>query len=311
MGTHAVSAWLCLSLLRRRCCFFGHSPEEVAAESKVLRDHPVLGRDVAATASLDELAERVTRLERVVEQIAVDGLQHVPQERVQNSVGEQIGAVPALQIWEPIEGPHVVPQERVQNRMPDQERVQNRTPEQILDVLVRQITEDGLPVVPQERVQNRVAEQIVGIPVPQLMEAVVEVTPQECVQKCTLEKIVDVLLPQIVEERVRLCTQEQIVDVLVPQIVEEIVERLVDVGAPVPQITEDILDSVPLEDVGSVVPLSNALIPHVTEFADEVRDIPLQRIWCIFEEDGSAFCGTDCGRACAARHGDHWECAGK
>ena len=46
----------------------------------------------------------------------------------------------------------------------------------------------------------------------------------------------------------------------------------------------EILDSVP----GSVVPLSNALIPHVTEFADEVRDTPLQRIWCIFEEVGSA-----------------------
>ena len=63
------------------------------------RDHPVLGRDVAATASLDELAERVTRLERIVEQIVgvpmpkiVEGdvvvLQHVPQERVQNSVVE-------------------------------------------------------------------------------------------------------------------------------------------------------------------------------------------------------------------------------
>ena len=48
------------------------------------------------------------------------------------------------------------------------------------------------------------------------------------------------------------------------------------------------MEKVPLEDVGSVVPLSNALIPHVTEFVDEVRDIPLQRIWCIFEEDGSA-----------------------
>ena len=32
----------------------------------------------------------------------------------------------------------------------------------------------------------------------------------------------------------------------------------------------------------------DALIPHVTEFVDEVRDIPPQRIWCIFEEDWSA-----------------------
>ena len=44
------------------------------------RDHPVLGCDVAATA-LDRLAERVTRLERVVEQIA---------------------GAPVPQIWEPI-----------------------------------------------------------------------------------------------------------------------------------------------------------------------------------------------------------------
>ena len=65
-------------------------------------DHPVLGRDVAATASLDELAERVTRLERVVEQIVgvpmpkiVEG--DVPQERVQNSVVELIGGVPVPQ----------------------------------------------------------------------------------------------------------------------------------------------------------------------------------------------------------------------
>ena len=65
MGTHPVYC----HYLRRRCCFCGHSPEEVAAESEVGRDHPVLGCDVAVTA-LDGLAGRVTRLERVVEQIA-------------------------------------------------------------------------------------------------------------------------------------------------------------------------------------------------------------------------------------------------
>ena len=50
------------------------------------RDHPVLGCDVAATA-LDGLAERVTRLERVVEQIA---------------------GAPVPQIWEPIEACKIV-----------------------------------------------------------------------------------------------------------------------------------------------------------------------------------------------------------
>ena len=53
--------------LRRRCCFFGHSPEEVAAESEVGWDHPVLCRDNAAPA--DGLMDRVVRLERIVEQI--------------------------------------------------------------------------------------------------------------------------------------------------------------------------------------------------------------------------------------------------
>ena len=50
----------------RRCCFFGHSSEEVAAASEVGRDHPMPCSDVAATASLDEVAVRVQRLEQIV-----------------------------------------------------------------------------------------------------------------------------------------------------------------------------------------------------------------------------------------------------
>ena len=70
------------------------------------RDHPVPCRDVAATASLDELAERVTLLERVVEQIAgapvpqilegvVDSLQHVQQERAEFRRGAYWGRASA------------------------------------------------------------------------------------------------------------------------------------------------------------------------------------------------------------------------
>ena len=92
--------------------------------------------------SLDDVAASLgTRLRKwqrrrggtiLVEQIAgapvpqilesfVDGVQHVPKERVQNRVGEQIGAVPVPQIWEPIgEGVQFAPQERVLSRTQEQ-----------------------------------------------------------------------------------------------------------------------------------------------------------------------------------------------
>ena len=124
---------------------FGHSPEEVAAESEVGRDHPVLRRDNAAPA--DGLMDRVPRLERIVEQIGsvllpqnmkdiVKGVQHVPEKRAQNSVVEQIAGVPAPQIWEPS---RLIPQER-----------ENRTQEPVVGV-------------PDEE------EEIAAVPVPQIM----------------------------------------------------------------------------------------------------------------------------------------------
>ena len=172
---------------RRRCCFFGHSPGEVAAESEVGRDHPVPCRDVAATA-LNELTKEVQRLERVLEQIGgvsvpqlteslVDDPQRAPQEHVRNCVVEQIKSVLVPQIWEPVVDLQLVPQERVQNRLGEdfmdvpvplikdeivdsvqvspQERVQNLARELFVDVPMPQIKEDGLQLVPQERVQNR------------------------------------------------------------------------------------------------------------------------------------------------------------
>ena len=117
--------------LRRRCCFFGHSPEEVAAESKVGRDHPVRCRDDAAPAGLGSM-------ERVVEQI--------------------VGA-PVPQIWEPVvEGVQLAPQERVQNR----------ARELVVDLPVPQIKED-VPVSQtmeklgdfvQPVIQERILDQI-------------------------------------------------------------------------------------------------------------------------------------------------------
>ena len=215
----------------RGACWFGHDDD--------LEGVPPC-RDVAATscrvdaATASDLVVRVRRLERIVEQIGgvlvpqilegdVDVLQHIPQERVQNSAVELIGGVPAPQIWEPIvDGPHHVPRERVQNR----------TPEQIMGSPVPQIMEDGLPVVPLEREQNRTPEQIVGVPVPQIMEDGLPVVPQERVQHRTSEQIADSPVPQFMgadveimhappQERVLHRTPEPIVDVPVPHIKED------------------------------------------------------------------------------------------
>ena len=84
----ASFGWWAPTPCRRGCCLSLPSPEEVAAESEVGRDHLLPCRDDAAPAG------------RVVEQIVgasvpqimgsiVDDVQHVPKERVQNRDGEQ------------------------------------------------------------------------------------------------------------------------------------------------------------------------------------------------------------------------------
>ena len=267
------------------------------------RDHPVLGRDVAATASLDELAERVARLERVVEQIAgapvpqilevgVNGLQHVPQERVQNSAVEKIGGVPVPQIWEPIvDGPHLIPQERVQNR----------TPDQIVVVPVPQISENSLPSPSQERVQNRTLEQIVDFPVPRTMEAIVEVVPsppQERVPNRTHEQIVDFPVPRTMEAgvqvsfsmpqvRVQNCTQEQNMDFPEPRILEVVPpertqEFIAEQISVVPQTTENFVSAVqpvPPERIRERLVEQISVVPQTTgKYGHVLRPVPSERI---------------------------------
>ena len=107
--------------LRRRCCCFGHSLEEVEEESEFGRDHLLPCCDDAALAGLGSM-ERV-----------VDDVQHVPQELVQNWDVEPIVGVPVPPIWEPfVEGVHLAPQERVQKR----------ARELVVDLAVPQVKED-------------------------------------------------------------------------------------------------------------------------------------------------------------------------
>ena len=135
----------------RDACSHDDDPEE---------DPPC--RDVAASscrvdaATARDLLVRVRRLERIVEQIRGVLVPQIMKGDVDGFVGEQIGAVPVPQIWEPIG-----------------ERVQNCFPEQIVGVPVPQIMEapvDVMLTTPQERVQHRTHEQIVVSSVPHISE---------------------------------------------------------------------------------------------------------------------------------------------
>ena len=253
-----------------------------------------LCRDVAASACsfglvFAQIKELVSRIQGLLDQI-VD----VPVPQVTGEIPVFVG------VWEEIvDAIQLVPQEQV-----FEECVQNRVLEQTVGSPVPQITEEIVEKVqlvydsPVPQIMEEIVERVqlvdVGSPVPQITEEIVErlvdvgsPVPQITEEILDSVQLVDVdsPVPQITEN---FLDSVQLVDVgsPVPQITEEVLD--IDVGSAVPQITEEILDSVPIEDVGSVVPLSYALIPHVTDFADEVPNTPLQRIWCIFEEVGSA-----------------------
>ena len=125
---------------------------------------------------------------------------------------------------------------------------------------------------------DRIPEQTAGSPVPQITEVIVD---------RIFEQTVGSPVPQITEEIVDRIP-EQTVGSPVPQITEEIVDRFLEqtVGSPVPQITEEIVDRIPEQTVGSAVPqITEEILDSVP---GSVCDTPLQRIWCIFEEVGSA-----------------------
>ena len=85
-------------------------------------------------------------MEEIVEAISV------PQERISESIAEQIVDVPTPQILEEIVEAISVPQERISERIAEQ-IVDVHTP-QILEEIVEAIS------VPQERISKRIAEQI-------------------------------------------------------------------------------------------------------------------------------------------------------
>ena len=201
-------------------------------------------------------------------------------ERIQERILDQISLVLqkislVLQIMEKIEvAVQPVPSERVPERIVEQISVVSQTTEeQTVGVLVPQITEDGLPIVPQERVQKRVAEQISGVRVPQITEDGFPGVPRERVQNRTPEQIVDVPLPQTVEERVQNRTHEQIVDSPVPQIMEAGVQVLFSMPQErVQNCTQgQIMDFPEVEQI--------SVVPQTTEKYGQVfRPVPSERI---------------------------------
>ena len=125
----------------------------------------------------------------------MERMQHVPQERMQHRVVEQMWDVPVPQIQEVfLDGMRHVPQERVLNR----------TPEQIGGVPAPHIMKGVVEMTqraPHER--ERVVEQIGGEPAPQIMQGVVGMTQRalhERVHERVVGQIGDVQVPQITED---------------------------------------------------------------------------------------------------------------
>ena len=158
-----------------------------------------------------------------------------------------------------------------------------------MDVLVPQITEDGLPIAPQEREQNRTREQIVDVLVPQITEDGLYFVPHESVQNCTQEQIVDVLVPQITEDGLHLVPQERVQNRTPDQIV----------GVAVPQIMEDSLSFVPQERVQNHTQEHIADFPvpqNMEDYAGIIRAFPQERVQYRFPEPIVDVCAVSTGK---------------
>ena len=118
-------------------------------------------------------------------------------------------------------------------------------------------------------------DQIVDVPVP-------KVTGEIPVFVGVWEEIVDAiqLVPQeqVFEERVLNRTPEQTVGSPVPQITEEIVDSILEqtVGSPVHQITEEIVEVVPQERVQNRI-LEQTVGSPVPQITEEILDSILEQ----------------------------------
>ena len=178
---------------------------------------------------------------------------------------------------------HLTPQER-----------ENRTQKLIVEVPVRQITEDfveqiaAVPVpqitedivevtqhVPQKRVPNPFVEQIGGVPVPKITEDIVEMThvPQERVHHRVGEQIGGLPVPQINKGIVEM-TQH------VPQERERVVDQIGCV--PVPKIMKGIVEMTqcaPHERERVVDQIGCVPVSKIKEdVVDGIRVVPQERV---------------------------------
>ena len=136
--------------------------------------------------------------------------------------------------------------------------------------------------VQEERVQNRDGEQTVVVTVPQIMDAIGEVTPR------VVEQIVDLAVPLILEkileiiqlvplERIKNQTVDHIRGVPVPQIKEDIVQSLVGeqiMDVPVPQIPGGVLPLTPRDRVQNRTSDLQVDVPVPQFMEDDLHLVP-------------------------------------
>ena len=179
------------------------------------------------------------------------------------------------------------------------------TQEQAVVAPAPRIMEDAVAGVQTDSVVPQTMEEIV-----ERVQSLVSLVPQITEEILDSVQLVDVgtVVPLITEDSVdvvQVMPQERVQNRTLQQIVGEPVRDKIAISEKIVEKTQPVLSKRKQEretlrehtwgtDFGDVpVPsrqdhADDALIPNVTELVEDVWDIPLQRIWCMFEEDGSA-----------------------